>query len=111
MAIDGRTHRTKFRDQVVKPLLEQDWLEMTLPQSPRSPQQKYRLTEQGQVLLDEQAKGKKMIRDPIAANLRPDIENFSHALFEQKGGLGKVHWLLGAELPTVIETLNRELAA
>jgi hypothetical protein len=35
------------------------WLEMTQPQSPRSPQQKYRLTAQGQALLDEQAKGKK----------------------------------------------------
>ena len=28
-----------------------------------------------------------------------------------KGGLGKVHQLFGAELPKVIEELNRELAA
>ena len=27
------------------------------------------------------------------------------------GGLGKVHQLFGAELPQVIEELNRELAA
>ena len=28
-----------------------------------------------------------------------------------KGGLGEVHKLFGAELPKVIEELNRELAA
>lgn len=28
-----------------------------------------------------------------------------------QGGLGKVHQLFGAELPKVIEELNRELAA
>lgn len=52
-----------------------------------------------------------MIRDHIAANLGIDIEDFSYAPFEQEGGLGKVHQLFGAELPAVIETLNRELAA
>ncbi|MDP2419218.1 MAG: type I restriction-modification enzyme R subunit C-terminal domain-containing protein [Hydrogenophaga sp.] len=52
-----------------------------------------------------------MTRNPIAANLRLDIEDFSYAPFEQEGGLGKVHQLFGAELPGVIETLNRELAA
>ncbi|WP_382326383.1 type I restriction-modification enzyme R subunit C-terminal domain-containing protein [Hydrogenophaga sp. UC242_50] len=52
-----------------------------------------------------------MIRDHIAANLGIDIEDFSYAPFEQEGGLGKVHQLFGAELPQVIETLNRELAA
>ena len=31
--------------------------------------------------------------------------------FNQRGGLGKVHQLFGAELPTVIEALNKELAA
>ena len=52
-----------------------------------------------------------MIRDHIAANLGIEIEDFSYAPFEQEGGLGKVHQLFGAELPQVIETLNRELAA
>ncbi|MDP3373202.1 MAG: type I restriction-modification enzyme R subunit C-terminal domain-containing protein [Hydrogenophaga sp.] len=52
-----------------------------------------------------------MIRDHIAANLGIDIEDFSYAPFEQEGGLGKVHQLFGAELPKVIEQLNRELAA
>lgn len=47
MAIDGRTDRTKFRHQVIKPLIDQGWLEMTLPDKPTSSQQKYRLTVQG----------------------------------------------------------------
>ncbi|MBU7574871.1 MAG: DEAD/DEAH box helicase family protein [Hydrogenophaga sp.] len=59
----------------------------------------------------EQIHWLEMIRDHIAANLGIDIEDFSYAPFEQDGGLGKVHQLFGAELPHVIETLNRELAA
>jgi predicted HTH transcriptional regulator len=47
MAVVGRANRTKFRDQVIKPLLEQGLLEMTLPDKPTSSQQKYRLTVQG----------------------------------------------------------------
>ncbi|WP_304825277.1 hypothetical protein [Hydrogenophaga sp.] len=59
MQVAKRSDRTKFRHQVIQPLIQDGWLEMTHPQSPRSPQQKYRLTAQGQALLDEQAKGKK----------------------------------------------------
>ena len=55
MAIDGRTNRTKFRDQVIKPLLEQGWMEMTLPDKPTSSQQKYRLTAQGAAWLAKRA--------------------------------------------------------
>ncbi|PLA73478.1 hypothetical protein CYQ88_10995 [Hydrogenovibrio sp. SC-1] len=40
----GRTSRTKFRDQVLKPLLDLDIVEMTLPDKPTSPKQKYRLS-------------------------------------------------------------------
>jgi type I restriction enzyme R subunit len=59
----------------------------------------------------EQQHWLEMIRDHIAANLGIHIDDFSYAPFEQEGGLGKVHQLFGAELPVVIETLNRELAA
>ena len=59
MAVAKRSNRTKFRDQVINPLVEEGWLEMTDPDSPRSPQQKYRLTEQGKALLEEMGKGKK----------------------------------------------------
>jgi ATP-dependent DNA helicase RecG len=49
-----RSNRTKFRDQVIKPLLEQGLLEMTLPEKPTSSQQKYRLTARGAVWLANQ---------------------------------------------------------
>ena len=46
-----RTNRTKFRHQVLSPLIEQGFIEMTQPNSPSSPTQKYRLTAKGQELL------------------------------------------------------------
>ena len=51
MNLAGRTNRTKFRDQVLKPLLSADFIEMTIPDKPRSSQQKYRLTEKGRASL------------------------------------------------------------
>jgi type I restriction enzyme R subunit len=39
------------------------------------------------------------------------MNNFEYAPFNAQGGLGKVHQFFGAELPKVIEELNRELAA
>ena len=52
MASVGRSNRTKFRDQVLNPLLKAGLLTMTVPDKPRSSQQKYRLTEKGKTLLD-----------------------------------------------------------
>jgi len=43
----GRTNRTKFRDQVVRPLLDSGLLEMTIPAKPRSSNQRYRTTAAG----------------------------------------------------------------
>jgi type I restriction enzyme R subunit len=65
----------------------------------------------GKAFTPEQQHWLEMIRDHIAANIGIHIEDFSYAPFEQEGGLGKVHQLFGAELPVVIETLNRELVA
>jgi len=48
MAIVKRTNRTKFRDQVLNPLLNAGLVEMTIPEKPRSSKQKYRLTDLGQ---------------------------------------------------------------
>ncbi|MEO6273177.1 MAG: type I restriction-modification enzyme R subunit C-terminal domain-containing protein [Rhodoferax sp.] len=59
----------------------------------------------------EQIHWLEMIRDHIAANLGIEIDDFEYAPFNTEGGLGKVHQLFGAELPKVIEELNRELAA
>jgi ATP-dependent DNA helicase RecG len=51
MAAFGRSNRTKFRDQFIKPLLENGFVEMTIPDKPNSRLQKYRITEQGKNLL------------------------------------------------------------
>jgi len=64
-----------------------------------------------QPFTQEQQHWLEMIRDHIAANLGIEIDDFEYAPFNAQGGLGKVHQLFGAELPKVIEELNRELAA
>ena len=53
MAIAGRSDRTKFRHQVLNPLLEEGLIEMTIPDKPRSSKQRYRLTEKGRKFLDD----------------------------------------------------------
>lgn len=53
LAITGRSDRTKFRDQVLRPLLDHDFIEMTHPDKPRSSKQKYRLAEKGRHMLAE----------------------------------------------------------
>jgi len=47
MKIAERTDRTKFRNQVLRPLLDAGFIEMTIPDKPTSSKQKYRLTEAG----------------------------------------------------------------
>ena len=53
MALAGRRDRTKFRHQVMQPLLADGWLAMTIPDKPTSSRQRYRLTAAGRQLLDE----------------------------------------------------------
>ena len=48
----GRSDRTKFRDQVIRPLLDAGLLEMTVPDKPRSSKQRYRTTVAGRRALD-----------------------------------------------------------
>lgn len=50
--ITGRSDRTKFRNQVLNPLLDSGLLEMTIPDKPTSRNQKYRLTENGRKYLE-----------------------------------------------------------
>jgi ATP-dependent DNA helicase RecG len=52
MEIVGRTNRTKFRDQVLKPLLEDGLLQMTIPDKPTSSKQGYQTTKKGRALLE-----------------------------------------------------------
>jgi transcriptional regulator with PAS, ATPase and Fis domain/predicted transcriptional regulator len=47
MGIIRRANRTKFRNQVLAPLMEAGLVEMTIPDKPRSSRQQYRLTEKG----------------------------------------------------------------
>ena len=51
--ITGRSDRTKFRNQVLNPLLKDDLIEMTIPDKSRSSKQKYRLTKKGKAWLDK----------------------------------------------------------
>jgi ATP-dependent DNA helicase RecG len=51
MAVADRANRTKFRDQVLNPLLADALLEMTIPDKPTSSKQRYRTTDIGRNLL------------------------------------------------------------
>ncbi len=53
MQVVDRRDRTKFRNQVLKPLMEAGWLEMTIPDKPRSSKQKYRIATKGREQLAE----------------------------------------------------------
>ncbi len=53
MKAAGRADRTKFRHQVLAPLLDSQWVEMTLPGKPTSSQQRYRITALGKSVLNE----------------------------------------------------------
>ena len=44
MKILKRSNRTKFKNTIIEPLINHKFLERTIPDSPKSPSQKYRLT-------------------------------------------------------------------
>lgn len=54
MTFVGRSNRTKFREQVLAPLLALGLIEMTTPDKPNSSKQRYRLTSAGRALKAEQ---------------------------------------------------------
>lgn len=58
MEIAGRADRTKFRNQVLAPLLEKELVQMTIPDKPRSSKQRYQLTAKGRGILAEQGVSK-----------------------------------------------------
>ena len=43
----GLSHRPTFRGNYLNPAMEGGWIERTQPDSPRSPTQRYRLTDKG----------------------------------------------------------------
>ncbi len=65
----------------------------------------------GKAFTDEQRWWLEKMAEHIASNLGIAADDFESVPFNQRGGLGKVHQLFGAELPKVIEALNMELAA
>ncbi len=44
MNILSRTNRTKFKLAIIYPLIDQGFMELTIPDKPKSPNQKYRIT-------------------------------------------------------------------
>ena len=54
MTFVGRSNRSKFREQVLTPLLRLGVVEMTIPDKPNSSKQRYRLTAAGRALKAEQ---------------------------------------------------------
>ena len=53
------TNRTRFRDAVLKPLIDGGLIAPTIPDKPRSSKQKYRLTDKGRQFLAMTDRGKK----------------------------------------------------
>ena len=53
LAFMSLTDRTKFRRKYIHPLLEAGILEQTIPNKPKSQNQKYRLTAKGMALKEE----------------------------------------------------------
>jgi hypothetical protein len=68
MKVVGRADRTKFRNGVVKPLIEMGLLELTIPDKPRSRMQRYRTTEEGLAT----ATGHASRQPPVSGSLAPD---------------------------------------
>ena len=44
MKILKRTNKSKFKTAIINPLIHHNFLELTIPESPKSPSQKYRTT-------------------------------------------------------------------
>jgi len=65
----------------------------------------------GRAFTDEPRWWLEKMTEHIASNRGIEAEDFDYAPFDQCGGLGRVHQLFGAELPNVIDELNRELVA
>ena len=65
----------------------------------------------GRQFTAEQRQWLELIRDHIATSLCIELDDFDAVPFNQRGGLGKVHQLFGADLPKVLAELNEALVA
>jgi len=57
MELTERTDRSKFRKRILSPLLDAGFIEMTIPDKPRSSKQKYRMTAKGEAFLAKEDQG------------------------------------------------------
>ncbi len=67
--------------------------------------------ENGRHFSPEQRHWLDMIRDHVAASLAVTTDDFDFSPFVERGGLGRAAQVFGADLNTLLEELNRELAA
>jgi type I restriction enzyme R subunit len=65
----------------------------------------------GRSFTDEQRQWLESMKDHIAVSLQIEKEDFDEAPFSQRGGLGRVYEVFGAELDGILEELNEVLAA
>ena len=70
MMVAGRKNRTKFRNQVLRPLLDAGWIEMTIPDKPTSRKQRYRTTAAGRDVLVGVEGGGEVGRYPVPGGVR-----------------------------------------
>lgn len=49
-----RTDRTKFRKRYIYPMIQEDLLELTIPNKPQSSNQRYLVTEMGKKLIGDE---------------------------------------------------------
>jgi len=65
----------------------------------------------GRRFTTEQREWLELIRDHIAASVQIEREDFALAPFTERGGLGRVYQVFGAELDPLLEELNEVLVA
>ena len=65
----------------------------------------------GRTFSVEQRRWLEDIRDHIAGSLRIERADFDNAPFAQRGGLGRLYQLFGAELEPLLEELNEVLVS
>jgi type I restriction enzyme R subunit len=113
--VKGRTQAGRFADLVslVRFALEQQPVLAPFADSvvERFNQWLKAKTDDGTSFSAEQIVWLELIRDHIATSLSIEPDDFDYSPFRQRGGLGKVHQLFGAQLPKLLDELNEALAA
>jgi len=76
--LHGWSNTTKFKVKFVSPLIEANFVDMTFPNKPTSPNQRYFLTDSGKALLAN------MICDPNAGDLEGKVNHIIGNLSEEE---------------------------